>query len=67
MPTASEIICREYMKYRASVKGADTVTFSEYARTVYLQENMDLSMVDKNIRDMDLALVAEEQKAGKVI
>lgn len=60
-------ICREYMKYRAAVKGTDTVTFSEYARTVYLQENMDLSMVDKNIRDMDLALVAEEQKARKVI
>lgn len=60
-------ICRDYMRYRASVEGSASVTFSEYARAVYLQENMELAMVDKAVRDMDLALFAEERQEKKVI
>lgn len=54
-------ICREYIRYRASLGDKrSALTFSEYARALYLQENMDISMVDEKIMSADIALVAEE-------
>lgn len=60
-------ICREYLKYKSSLSDGSLVTFAEYAKIVYLQENMELSMVDKNVRDMDVVLFAEETQERKVI
>lgn len=56
-------ICKEYIRYRAALKDKkNAVTFSEYARTLYLQENMDLSMVDEKVRDNEIVEVAEETR-----
>lgn len=56
-------ICKEYIRYRAALKDKKSaVTFSEYARTLYLQENMDLSMVDESVRDNEIMEVSEETR-----
>lgn len=59
-------ICREYIKYRAKLKDKSTaVTFSEYARTLYLQENMDLSMVEEDVISMDSSMLEESAPSMK--
>lgn len=57
-------ICKEYIRYRAALKGKSVaLTFSEYARALYLQENLDLSMVDEKVRDFDVLEDPEELRA----
>ena len=59
-------ICREYIKYRAKLKDKKkAVSFSEYARILYLQENMDLSMVSAEVRNMDSDISMEEPQNKK--
>ncbi len=54
-------ICKEYIRYRAALGDKrSALTFSEYARALYLQENMDISMIDEKIMTDDVALVADE-------
>ncbi len=59
-------IFKEYIKYRAKLKDkTKAVSFSEYARVVYLQENMDLSMVSDEEISMDSSMVFEQPQSKK--